>query len=113
MSELLLLLFGHCVADFALQSPEMAKGKNRNRVDMSLVPPGQTYTPTWFYWLSGHAGTHAFFVYVATGSVTLAACEFVAHWVIDFGKCENWYGPHVDQGLHIACKFLWAGALLL
>ena len=29
------------------------------------------------------------------------------HWLIDFGKCEKWFGIHVDQGLHVACKVLW------
>ena len=31
--------------------------------------------------------------------------------VIDHGKCQKWYGIHVDQGLHVACKLLWWGLL--
>lgn len=42
------LLMGHALADFSLQTDTMAKGKNRNRKpDMSVVPPGQKYQPTW------------------------------------------------------------------
>lgn len=32
LSTLVALLMGHALADFALQSDAMAKGKNRNRV---------------------------------------------------------------------------------
>jgi hypothetical protein len=103
------LMMGHALADFALQSPDMAKGKNRNRKpDMAVVPPGQTYQPTWVYWLTAHALIHGLVVWLITGQWWLAVAETVAHWLIDFGKCDNYYGIHVDQGLHVACKVLWA-----
>lgn len=103
--ELFLLFVGHALADFALQSSDMAKGKNRNR--RTEPPPGARYQPTWYYWLSAHGLIHGGMVYLVTGSVLLGALETLAHMAIDFGKCENWYGIHTDQGLHIACKFLW------
>ena len=103
------LLMGHALADFSLQSPDMAKGKNRNRKpDLSVVPPGQKYQPTWVYWLSSHALIHGLAVWVITGQASLAVAETVAHWLIDFGKCDNYYGIHLDQALHIACKLAWA-----
>jgi hypothetical protein len=42
----------------------------------------------------------------------LAAFEFVAHFVIDFGKCEGWYGGgsasyNIDQVLHVLSKVIW------
>lgn len=46
--------------------------------------------------------------WMVTGRPELAAAELVAHWAIDFAKCENWTGPTQDQGLHIACKMMWA-----
>lgn len=104
---LFLLMLGHAVADFALQGDVMAKGKNRNRMpEPGQVPPGQKYMPTWGYWLSAHSGVHAAAVYVVTGSTLLAAGEFILHWLIDFGKCENWYGVNLDQFLHFYSKFL-------
>lgn len=102
---LFLLMLGHCVADFALQGDTMARGKNRNRApDPSLIPPGQTFMPTWGYWLTAHAGIHSAAVYLVTGSTALAAMELVFHWLIDFGKCENLYGIHLDQFLHFYTK---------
>lgn len=99
------LLVGHAVADFALQSGDMARGKRRSyKVE---PPPGQTYTPTWPFYLTAHALIHGGAVYLATGSVMLGIFETMAHWCIDFGKCENWYGINVDQRLHLMCKIVW------
>jgi len=105
MDILFYLLAGHMLADFALQSDAMAKGKNRN--NKTIPPPGAKYTPCWGYWLTAHSGVHALMVALATGSWVLGACEWVIHWVIDFLKCENKFGVHVDQALHIGCKITW------
>ena len=105
MTEFFLLLVGHALADFALQGPAMAKGKNRHR--KTDPPPGAKYQPTWHYWLSAHALIHGGAVYLVTGSVWLGIAETIAHTVIDFGKCENWYGIHTDQAAHIGCKIIW------
>ena len=106
MIQLWLLLLGHFVADFALQSDSMARGKNRHRKPEN-VPPGQRPMVVWPYWLSAHAGTHSAAVYLVTGSVYLSVAEFAAHCFIDFAKCENWTTIHADQGLHMASKVLW------
>lgn len=103
------LLMGHALADFALQSDSMARGKNRNRKpDMSVVPPGQSYQPSWFYWLTAHALIHGMVVWLITGNIYFGLGESVAHWVIDFGKCESWYGIHTDQAMHIIWKVAWS-----
>ncbi len=103
------LLMGHALADFALQSDSMAKGKNRNRmVDLSIVPPGQKYQVSWQYWLSAHALIHGMAVWLITGNIYIGFYEICCHWVIDFGKCESWYGIHEDQTAHIVCKILWS-----
>lgn len=102
------LLTGHAIADFALQSDAMAKGKNRNRpMDLSIVPPGQVYQPSWFYWLTAHALIHGAAVAFLTQNCLYGMLETAAHWLIDFGKCDNWYGIHTDQALHVLCKVAW------
>ena len=96
------LLVAHVVADFALQSDIMAKGKNRhNKIS---APPNQKVMPGWPYWLSAHALIHGGAVYLVTGSLILGCVETVLHWLIDFAKCEGWTNPHQDQLLHILCR---------
>lgn len=101
MDIFFLLLFGHSLADFALQSSEFQKKKyiKHNK-------------ETWMYNLSAHSIIHGGFVGFFTGSLFLSLLETVAHWVIDFGRMEGKYSVHVDQALHIACKVLWVGMLM-
>ena len=103
MELLFKLLIGHAVADFALQSDVMAKGKNRHAFQ-AVFPGGQKHVPCWPFWLSAHALIHAGIVWLVTGRIECAIAELLLHWMIDFGKCDNWYGPHVDQALHVLCK---------
>lgn len=106
---LFFLLAAHALMDFALQTETIATCKCRDTDN-----PVAKSVP-WYYWLSAHAVLHG----AAVGAVArwfgfgwnpvaaLAAAETVIHWLIDYGKCEKWYGIHVDQGLHVACKVLW------
>ena len=105
MEILFYLIAGHALADFALQSDSMAKGKNRHR--KTEPPPGARFQPTWFYWLTAHSFIHGLMVSLITGIWWLGLAETIAHWAIDFGKCENWYGIHIDQLAHTACKIGW------
>jgi hypothetical protein len=110
LEKLFLLLCGHALADFALQSDWIAKNKSRHAGVPAGYDPkrhGQLQT-IWPYVLSAHAFIHGAFVYLATGSVVLGFVEVLAHWLIDFGKCEQKYGIHTDQGLHLLCKLLYA-----
>lgn len=100
------LLVGHAVADYWAQSDALAQMKNRNRPN-TRVPPGQKPQVMWPYALTAHAMMHGAAVAFITGSVVLGLAETVGHWVTDFGKCENWYGIHVDQAIHVAQKVLW------
>ena len=100
---LLFLMAGHFWADFILQSNEMSKGKNRHRPPLG-IPPGQAPQTIWPYWLTAHAVIHGTVVYFITGSLEAGIIEAMCHWIIDFGKCENWYGIHFDQTLHAVCK---------
>lgn len=103
------LLVGHAIADFALQTDWIAKNKNRHAIPAGYNPalhgPMQS---VWPYVLSAHALIHGGAVYFATGSVMLGVLETASHWLIDFGKCERWYGIHTDQFAHIGLKFVWA-----
>lgn len=109
MEILLKLLIGHALADFALQTDWIANNKSRHAVPKGYNPALHGAMQTiWPYVMSAHALIHAGAVLWATGSPVLAGCEAVAHWVIDFGKCERWYGIHADQAMHFGFKVLWA-----
>ena len=84
----------------------MAKAKNRH--NKTQPPPGAKYQACWFWVLSAHALIHGGAVYVVTGSAWLGLVETIAHWTIDFLKCENKFGIHADQTLHIATKVILA-----
>ena len=97
-----LLLVGHAICDYPLQGDAVAINKNRNaKTEL------QKHVP-WYYWLASHALMHGGAVALITGSVTLGIAETVAHFLIDFGKCEKLFNIHIDQLLHIICKLLWA-----
>jgi hypothetical protein len=102
------MLVGHAVMDFWAQSDALAKMKNRHRDPAAFAPPGQKPQQMWFYALTAHALMHGAAVWFITGSVWLFLAETVAHWIIDFGKCDNWYGIHADQTMHIVCKLAWS-----
>jgi len=103
------LLIGHAVADFALQSEVMSKGKNRHRKP-DYIPEGQKFVSTWGYWMSAHCLIHAGAVYIVTGIWWLAVVQFVFHFILDFIKSDNLTNPNQDQLLH--CIVLVATALI-
>lgn len=92
---LLLMLTAHSLADFPLQTPFLAEGKNRHS------PLGKEI---WPYALSAHALIHGGFVGAITGSVVLGSAETVAHWITDWLKCEGRIGLPTDQAIHVGCK---------
>lgn len=98
---LVLLLFGHAIADFGLQTDFMIKAKNRNfkKIDRLGTP--------WIYFLIAHGFIHGFFVWWVTGNIYLGLAETILHAWIDFGKGEKWFSIHADQMLHILCKLFW------
>lgn len=104
---LFLLIASHCLADTALQTEFMAKGKNRNTpIDLSRVPPGQKPIKLWWMWLTHHAMIHGGLICLLTDSLLFGIIETLSHWIIDFFKCENKYNPFVDQILHVAIKIM-------
>lgn len=96
---LALLIFAHALADYPLQGDFLARAKNR-----TAPIPGFP----WWQALAAHAVIHAGFVYVITGSLGLAVCEFCIHAITDDLKCRGKIGLNTDQAIHIICKVAWA-----
>lgn len=97
ITMLFVLITVHFLADYPLQGDFLGRFKCRKA--NGPVP--------WWHCLTAHASIHALGVGLVTGQWILGLIEFVLHWLIDFGKCENAYGINVDQGLHIICKLLY------
>lgn len=97
--ELLFFLLGwHCLADYPLQGDFLAKAKN------PLAPvPGVP----WWQAMWSHALIHGAGVAALTGIWWLGLLEMFAHALIDEAKCRHWISFREDQGLHVACKFVW------
>ena len=92
-----LLAMGHFLGDFGLQNDRMAVEKC----------PGRDVTLAWQWWLLAHAAIHGFLVALITGLPLLGLAEWVAHALIDLGKCRYRYNLSVDQGLHLGSKLVW------
>ena len=105
LETLLVLIAGHALADYPLQTDFIAKGKNHR-----APIPGID----WPIILLAHALIHGLTVYALTGSAALLVLESVLHTVIDWTKCEGLTTFRVDQALHVACKVVYvlAGASL-
>ena len=105
MLEILFLLLAvHALCDYPLQGDFLAKAKNYN--DTEIVKfMGKGF---WVHALTSHSLIQGGGVALVTGIWWLGLLETIFHWIIDFGKCANYYGIHMDQGLHIMCKVLWA-----
>lgn len=101
------LLVAHAVCDYPLQGEAVAINKNRH-ANTEL----QKHVP-WYYWLGSHALMHGGAVALITGCVGLGIAETIAHFVIDYCKCEKFFNIHVDQLLHILCKLLWVACWLI
>lgn len=109
LQNLFALLIGHAFGDFVFQTEFISRHKNRHVG--SVPPPGQRQQKVWLYVLTAHALVHGGITWTITGSLWLALAETVLHWVIDFGKCEGWYGIHRDQAMHIGCKVAYAAVM--
>ena len=110
-----LLLCGHALADYSLQTDFIAKGKSR------LAPPGPV---PWYYIMASHelihggtvagvlimaflcAGHQPLLVPIAVAIV--GSLESVLHFGIDMLKCEGLTNIHQDQAAHVACKLLYS-----
>lgn len=97
-----MLVIGHALCDFPLQSAWMATAKSHRHAPI----PGEVIWPGV---LGAHCALHAGAVWLVTGSVVLAAAEFIAHFVIDYLKSDGRLTFNQDLALHICCKVVWVG----
>lgn len=95
---LFVLMFGHVLADYALQNDFVAMAKNHK------TELGKTY---WKWVLPSHGLMHGGFVYFFTGSFVLGMAEFIVHTITDYLKCDGKIGFNTDQFIHLGCKVLW------
>lgn len=91
-----MLLTGHFVADYGLQTAYVAQNKGSR----SGNPHGMQI-------LFAHAAIHGFFVAYFTGSWILGAAEIVAHAILDELKARRLTRYGFDQFAHLLCKALW------
>nr|QFZ91716.1 DUF3307 domain-containing protein [Synechococcus elongatus PCC 11802] len=101
---LFLLIAGHFLGDFGLQSDTMAREKSRHS-----TTPLQRSVP-WYWWLSAHTLIHGGIVTLLTGSGLLGMIEVGIHAIADWLKCENRTTLLQDQILHLLTKlgfWLW------
>lgn len=96
---LALLVVAHALADYPLQGDFLARAKNRT-APLPGVP--------WWQALAAHSAIHGGMVVAVTGSLTLGVAEAVIHFITDDLKCRGKIGFNTDQGIHIACKVVWA-----
>jgi len=108
LETVFLLLFAHGIADFALQSDMMARGKNRHVFDKSKAPPGQKPCNCWFWWMLAHSLANGGLYYLFTSNILIGLIESIVHFIVDCVKCENITNPHQDQAIHIACIILYS-----
>jgi hypothetical protein len=101
---LFLLLVGHALADYPLQGDFLAQAKNRN------TAIGKVF---WPHALAAHSVIHGGFVLLLTGSLWLALTEVFVHAITDWLKCEGQLSLNQDQAVHVACKVIYAAAVVL
>jgi hypothetical protein len=96
-----LLVCGHFVADFALQTEDVSLGKDIAGNYLGLP---------WYYWLIGHAATHGLVVSLVTGFFWLGMVETAIHATLDRAKSRGLFGLGAThcQLLQLMCKVAWA-----
>jgi hypothetical protein len=112
MEIFFLLMFGHFVMDYGLQTSFVAVekshlyGKDPEKPEIKPIAP-------WYQVLLAHSWLHAGAVYLVTHSLTLAIFELIAHWCIDYTKCSKRLTYNQDQFLHYGCKLIWTILLVV
>jgi hypothetical protein len=100
---LVAFIFAHFVGDFVFQSAAMAVGK---------TPGGDSHV-AWGWWLTAHASCHGLLILLLSGSWILGLAEALSHTCIDWLKIQGKLSFAADQILHLICKGLWFGLLVL
>ncbi len=105
LSAFLLLLVGHALGDYALQTEFMVEAKSPRAGSI------------WPWVLGSHCLIHGFLVAIILGNPIFGILELAAHFVIDLAKSVGLFGRgdvsfHIDQILHIGCKALWVAMMI-
>ncbi len=109
---MLVVLFAcHYIVDFALQNEWVAVNKSRHSKRKSTDDQGLPISFLWPHLLTAHSFQHGFFVMMFTQNLKIGVAEIISHWITDYGKCEGWFGFHVDQIIHLVTKVLWVAIL--
>lgn len=106
-----LLMCGHALADYGLQTSFVGKYKFRKYAHE--LPKEQKLNEVWPWALGNHALIHGFFAALFTGNIFIGIIETVLHALIDFAKCEGKLDVHQDQWLHVLCKLGYCFLLLV
>lgn len=96
-----LLLCGHALADYALQSNEMIHRKDPTRIGVKAHGP-------WWWTMLAHSLINGGIVTLITGSLFMGITETYIHFSSDTGKCCGYIGVWADQGIHVISKGLYA-----
>ena len=97
---LFLLIVGHAVADYGLQTEYIAMNKSPR-------------SNGWQFTLLAHSLIHAGTVYLITGLMPLAMMECVLHFMIDMFRSTESISRVVDQTLHFLCKAFYVIILVM
>lgn len=95
------LLVGHALVDYGLQSAYMASTKSSRSANYS------------FWSLFAHSTMHGGAVYFITGSIILGLVEMLLHFIIDKASSNGEMSRNVDQLLHILCKMVYIIVLVV
>lgn len=104
---LFLLIGGHFIGDFAMQTEWVATNKNPHARERFSNEEQKNMEVIWPWLMSAHAFIHGIIVYLITHNLWIGILETALHWATDFFKCARIYGFSTDQFLHLAVKFIW------
>ena len=101
---LFLLLLGHRLADYPIEGDFLTRGKaNLTAQEIKKWPMELTI----------HSFIHGITVGLLTASTLLGVFEFVIHWIVDYIKFNGYFDVDTDQFIHVMCKVLWWGILVV
>ncbi|MDD9893304.1 MAG: DUF3307 domain-containing protein [Gammaproteobacteria bacterium] len=105
LEALFLLLAGHALADFGLQTEFVARFKSQQMRFKDNINKRDDLV--WIHVLASHSLIHGLMVYLVLQNIWLALAETVVHGLIDHAKSANRFGFHTDQFLHLGSKLVW------